>query len=311
MSELLDRFTGPASRTRLVEAIARQDLVGGDERLAEAFADTGKLEEIPVDEVLIKQGAYDDDLFLILAGEFEVSVNGQVVSHRAAATQVGEQAGVDAAQARTATVVARAPSVVLRLTQAAVEAAAGDNAKFWRRMNRVLGQRLEERNRKLGQTNEIPRLFVISSKEGLPVAEQLQVCLNSDEIAVDIWDQGTFGVSDYPISSLMDRIRAADFTVAVVRDDDVLISRGDTTKAPRDNVNLEYGISLGLLNRRRSILLVCADEKVKLASDLTGLTTYRYSHKSADAMKRSIRTVSIQLKEHIHLEGVFQDRRAD
>ncbi|HEY9233836.1 MAG TPA: TIR domain-containing protein [Phenylobacterium sp.] len=311
MSELLDRLEGPENRARLLEAIARQDLVGGDESLAEAFAGAGKLEKIAANEVLITQGDYDDDLFLILAGEFEVSVNGQVVSHRAATTQVGEQAGVDVAQARTATVRACMPSVVLRLPQNAIEAAAGDNAKFWRRMNRVLGQRLEERNRKLGHTNEIPRLFVISSKEGLPVAEQLQVLLNSDEIAVDIWDQGTFGVSDYPISSLMDRISAADFTVAIVRDDDVLISRGETTKAPRDNVNLEYGISLGLLNRRRSILLVCADEKVKLASDLTGLTTYRYSHKNADAMKRSIRSVSIQLKEHIQLEGVFQDRRAE
>ena len=96
------------------------------------------------------------------------------------------------------------------------------------------------------------RRHVWQSKEGLDVAKQVRQNLDGDDVAVYLWDQGTFGVSEYPISSLEDAIERADFTIAVARADDLLVSRGAEHKVPRDNVHFEYGISVGRLGRERS-----------------------------------------------------------
>lgn len=309
VASLQSRFDGPDNRARLLTAIAKQQLVAGDEDLASALADRGVLQEVALGDVLISQGQFDDDLFFILAGSFQVSINGRKVVVRESGTHVGEQAGVDPSKPRSATVVACELSLVLRLKNADLEAVTLNNAMFWRRVSTVFQERLEERNRKIGRTNEIPRVFVISSSEGLPVAEEVHRQLDGKAIAVQVWDQGTFGVSDYPISSLMDAMDACDFTISVVRADDVLISRGKKSKSPRDNVSLEVGLSLGVLGRPRTMLLVCADDQVRLASDLAGLTTLRYRHGSDDEMRRSVRTACISAKDQIEKEGVFQDRR--
>jgi predicted nucleotide-binding protein len=311
MGDLINRFRGEANRPRLLETTARQEVVGGDPELAAKFAETGELRELAPGEELIRQGAFDDDLFLILAGGFEVAVNGRHVNVREAGVHVGEQSVLNPSRPRSATVTAREPSLVLRLTSTQITGAVGNRPEFWRRLAYTLQERLEERNRRIGRTNDFPRVFVISSSESKDVAEEVHAQLDDEALAVQVWDQGTFGISEYPISALMDAIEACDFTISIVRADDVLISRGATSNVARDNVHVEYGISLGVLGRRRSILLVCAEDKVKLPSDLTGLTTVRYRNKNTDDMKRSIRTASKQIREHIEQEGVFQDRRGD
>lgn len=310
MSELLKRFEGTANKARLKDAVARQALVAGDAELAQALVDHGALKELAAGDRLIEQGKFDDDLFLILAGSFDVVISGRYQAVRSAGVHVGEQSGIDSSRPRSASLIAREPSLVLRLTQAGVQLAAGNNTDFWKRLAITLQERLEERNSKIGQANISPRVFVISSSEAMPVAEQVHLMLDGkDDIAVQIWDQGTFGISEFPISSLMDTIESVDFTISIVRGDDTLISRGKRSKVARDNVHLEYGISLGTLGRKRSIVLVCADDKVKLPSDLSGLTTVRYRHKDDDDMKRSIRSACIEIREHIGREGVFQERR--
>lgn len=309
MEMLKQRFDGLENRQKLIEAISRQALVVGDASLAETFATNGTLEELAKGAVLVTQGEFDDDLFLILAGSFNVVVNGQIKAIRQAGLHVGEMAGVDPTQARSATLVAREPSLVMRIPQSQIAALTAENLQFWRRLSVTLGERLREQNAKIGRANDIPRVFVISSTEALPVAEQVMVCLDSKAIAVHLWDQGTFGISDYPISSLMDAIEACDFTIAIASADDVLISRDKEAKAARDNVHLEYGISLGILGRLRSMLLVQADDEVKLPSDLAGLTTLRYRHGSAEEMRRSIKKACIAARDRIEQEGVFQDRR--
>lgn len=309
LGSLKKRFEGADNRTRLIAIVVKQQLVAGSEDLATALVDKGELEELAVGETLIQQGQFDDDMFFILAGSFQVTINGRNVVIREAGTHVGEQAGVDPSKPRSATVTAREVSLVLRLKTADLEAATANNVAFWRRVSTVSQERLEERNRKIGRTNDLPRVFVISSSEGLAVAEEVHRQLDGKAIAVQVWDQGTFGVSDYPISSLMDAMEACDFTISVVRADDVLISRGKKSKSPRDNVNLEVGLSLGVLGRPRTMLLVCAEDQVRLASDLAGLTTLRYRHGSDDEMRRSVRTACMAVKDQIAKEGVFQDRR--
>jgi CRP/FNR family cyclic AMP-dependent transcriptional regulator len=310
MSDLIERFEGPDSRERLLTAIKKQALIQGDELLAAAFADEGSLSEFAAGDTLMTQDDWDSDLYLILAGEFDVIINGKRQSTRGAGVHVGEQTGANASRPRSATLKARGPSVVLKLTANTIDDLTKDNPEYWRRATAVIAERLEERNRKIGQTNDVPRVFVISSSEAQAVVDEIILNLESNEIAVQPWTQGTFGVSEYPISSLMDAIEACDFTIAVVSADDTLISRKQENKVARDNVHLEYGISLGLLGRRRSMLLVSAEPTLKLPSDLAGLTTYRYQAANTDKLKRSVRKACVQAREHILSEGVFEDRRA-
>ena len=310
MGALLERFQGDQNRGRLLQALMAQELVGNDASLAEALAGAGELRELHEGDILIEQGAWDDDLYFILAGEFDVVINGRPKSVRGPGELVGELSGAKPSRARTATLKARNESLVLKLAQSAIDDITGADIHFWKRAMNVVADRLEERNTWIGQANENPRVLVVSSKEGKPVMDEITVILDGKEIAVETWDKGTFGISDYPISSLMDAIEAADFVVAVVRGDDVRVSRGKTAKIARDNVHLEFGISLGTLGRRRSILMVCADEDLELPSDAAGLTTLRYCEDTADELKRSVRSACIKLREHILAEGVFVERRA-
>jgi CRP/FNR family transcriptional regulator, cyclic AMP receptor protein len=310
MCALFDRFSGDENRGRLLEAVLHQDLVANDPDLAEKIVSAGQLQELAGGEVIIKQGDWDDDIFLILAGEMQVMINGRPQAVREANTHVGELTGTSPARPRTATISAIGEALVLRIKRTALDEIAGQSPAFLKRMLNVVAARLDERNRGIGRTNDIPVVFVISSSEKLAVANEIVRNLDSKEIAVRLWDKGTFGLSDYPISSLMDAIEASDFTVAVVGADDLLTMRGEIHQVARDNVHLEFGISLGVLGRRRSILLVCADDGVRLPSDAAGLTTLRYRSETDDDMKRTVRNACIEAKDHIGKEGVFTDRRA-
>jgi CRP/FNR family cyclic AMP-dependent transcriptional regulator len=297
VSALLDRFSGPENSDRLLEAVRSQAMVANEADLAEQIIAAGKLQELAPKTVIIKQGDWDDDLFFILAGELQVVINGVSKAVRGAGTHVGELTGTAPARARTATIHAIGDALVLRVKNADMRAVADRYPSVLRRMLDVLATRLDERNRTIGQANEIPRVFVISSSEKLNVAEEIARQLDSKEIAVDLWNRGTFGLSDYPISALMDTIGASDFTIAVVGADDALTMREQVHAVARDNVHLEYGISLGLLGRR-------------LPSDAAGLTTLRYRGATADELRRSVRNACLEAKEHILKEGVFTDRRA-
>ncbi len=309
MGALHDRFCGDENKGRLLEAVCTQDLVANDAELAAKIVAAGELQELAAGDVIIRQGDWDDDLFLILAGQMQIIINGRPQAVREAGTHVGELTGTSPARPRTATVSAIGEALLLRIKRAKMDEVAENNASFLKRMLNVVAERLDERNRGIGQTNEIPRVFVISSSEKIKIANEIARNLDSKEIAVQQWDKGTFGISDYPISSLMDAIEAADFTIAVVGADDTLTMRGEVHNVARDNIHLEFGISLGVLGRRRSILLVCADDGVRLPSDAAGLTTLRYRSGSEDEMKRSVRNACIEAKEHIEREGVFTDRR--
>ena len=309
MGDLTKRFEGPENAARLRQAMLAQKVVAGDEILADRLIALGKLRELTAGDVLITQGAWDTEIYFILAGEFNIVINGQHKAVRGHGVHVGELSGADPARARTATVTANTESLVLQVTDQTIIELASDNADFWRRVANVVADRLDERNAEIAQTNDIPRVFVISSTEGKQIAEEVVLNLDGQDVAVHVWGKGTFGLSDYPVSSVMDAIERSDFTISIVRGDDSLIVREQQVTVARDNVHLEYGISLGMLGRPRSLLLICADESLKLPSDLAGLTTLRYRDGSDDEMRRSVRNACIEARKHILEEGVFRGRK--
>jgi len=306
MTGLSERF----DRAAIIDALLRQPLIRRDKDLAGKFADIGRPRELAPSEVLVEQGDWAKDLYFVLAGEFDAIVHGQVKQTRVAGEAVGELAGLSPSRPRTATLKATKPSFVLAIGYSELQEIVGSDVEFWKAAADAVADQLDHRNREIGAVNETPRVFVISSKEGIEVARELRKNLDSDEIQVYLWDQDTFMISDYPISALEDAIERCDFTIAVAQADDVLITREETHKVPRDNVHFEYGISIGRLGRDRSFLLVQADTKVKLASDLAGLTTLRYQGDDKDKLKRSVAKACDVARERIEFIGVRRDRRA-
>lgn len=305
MTHPVERFEGEANASRLLESVKRQQIVDGDEALAAALIDAGKLKGVDEGEAIIKQEGWDDELYLILAGAFEVVINGQRVGIRKPGTHVGERAQLQGGQKRTASIIACEPSVVLELSYEAMTRVKTDHPQIWEAIAKVLDERLAIRDSMLGKANERPMVFIISSAEQLPVAHALQAALNSPDIDVTVWDKGVFNLSDYAMSSLEDAIGLHDFTVAVLGADDSLVTRQKKHKVARDNVHLEYGISVGMLGRIRSLLLVDADAKVKLASDQAGITTLRYQ---ASDIERTVRKAAIEVREHVKKLGPIRNR---
>lgn len=293
-----------------MEAMVRQRLVRGNKPLAERFAEIGRITEYQPGDILIEQGGWDNDVHFILAGKFEVIINGQPKVARGSGVHVGELAGLDHARQRTATLRATKQSLVLTVTPAEMDGIVGDDVDFWKAGMDTIAERLDERNGEIGQSNEHPRVFVISSTEGLDAARLVRQNLDGDKMHVHVWDQGTFSVSDFPMSSLESAIEAADFAIAIVRADDVLVSRDKTAKVARDNVHLEYGIAIGKLKLERAFLLVNAGDDVKLPSDLAGLTTLRYRSASKDELERTVAKACDQARERMEYLGVRSDRRA-
>jgi predicted nucleotide-binding protein len=139
----------------------------------------------------------------------------------------------------------------------------------------------------------LPRAFIGSSSEGLPVAECLQE-LVGDELTAVIWNQGTvFGLTDTTIESLEDAVLGYDYGIFVLTEDDQLLSREIERGVARDNVVFELGLFMGKLGRRH--VFVVQKHGVSLTTDLSGLTTATLDLRKTN-LKEALGPVSKQIK---------------
>ena len=126
-----------------------------------------------------------------------------------------------------------------------------------------------------------PRVFIGSSKEGLPIAEAIRDGLGA-AAEVPLWSEGVFPLSSYTVEALLDEFRSVDFGVFVFSPDDETILRGESLTTARDNVILELGMSLGALGRKRSFIVRPEEIDLHLPSDLAGITVAWYDPSTAD-----------------------------
>src|SRR5689334_14332584 len=110
-----ERFEGDGHQN-LIDAFKRQELVGGDDDLANQFAKCGQIVEFRKGEKLITEGGEDNDIYLLLAGDVAVVVKGNNINTRKAGQTVGEMAAIEPAQKRSATNVAHDTVVALKLS---------------------------------------------------------------------------------------------------------------------------------------------------------------------------------------------------
>lgn len=275
---MIDRFRADGGR-RLVAALSEFRLLAGVEGLSERLAAAGELLEVAAGESFIRQNGDETDVYFVVAGSADVVVNGKAVAIRHAGDHVGEMAAIEPAQLRSATLTAREPCVLLKLSEIDFIALADAHPLVWRRLAATLSRRLIQRNSLIATPRNKVRVFVMSSAEALPVTRLLVQHFEHDPFLTVVWDQGVFRASNYTLEELERQLELADFAIAVAHADDTVITRGDEWPTVRDNVVFELGMFIGVLGRKRAFLMEPREDKLKLPSDLAGLTTvsYRYT----------------------------------
>jgi CRP/FNR family cyclic AMP-dependent transcriptional regulator len=279
---LIQRFQGEHGRRQLTEVLRDHKIVSGNAELAQRIADTAELVGVPAGTVLIQQDHEDNDVFLVIAGAFDVSVNGKKVARRFINDHVGEMSAIQPTQRRAAAVIATEPSVVCRLSAAQLFDVADEFPGVWLAIAKELARRLEQRNALVTAYRPRPRLFIISSVEALPIARAVHDAFEHDDFRRKLWTDDVFRASWYPVETLEEELDLSDFAVAIVQPDDVTRSRGVDQPSPRDNVIFELGIFIGRLGRKRSFLLQPRGQELRLPSDLKGITALSYNYDPAD-----------------------------
>jgi uncharacterized SAM-dependent methyltransferase len=129
-----------------------------------------------------------------------------------------------------------------------------------------------------------PVLFVGSSFEARDFAGALQLNLKEDARVIP-WTQVNFELSSFTLETLESELERADFAAFIFAPDDHLRIRGDELSATRDNVLLELGMFIGRLGRQRSFIVLATgtEKKLRIPTDLLGLTVATYDHSSYDS----------------------------
>lgn len=300
---LIDRFSGSEGERALRGAIRGAKLLQGSDELTDAFLRVAEVVAFNVGSTLIEQGGDDNDLYLLVAGNCEIIVNGRVVGRRAPGDHVGEMAAIEPAQQRAASVVAATEVVALKIPEPSFHEVAHSHPTVYMDIARELARRLLQRNALVGAYRERVRLFIISSVEALPIARAIQNAFEHDPFQVVIWTDGVFKVANYTLQSLEDEVDKSDFTIAVAHADDLTTVRGSDWPTPRDNVIFELGLFMGRLGRARAILMEPREENVKLPSDLAGITTIPYHFEKGIDVAATLGPACNRLRDHINALG--------
>jgi len=154
-----------------------------------------------------------------------------------------------------------------------------------------------------------PIVFIASSSEGMPIAEALRELLSGD-CDVRIWSEGVFDLSAHLLGSLVSMSREADFAVLVVSPDDLVVSRGESQMAPRDNIVFEAGLFMGALGTGRTFLLHEDSNELRLPSDLAGIQTAAFgtAASTAEPIERTLDTAASRIRSAIEANGIRESR---
>ena len=162
------------------------------------------------------------------------------------------------------------------------------------RLGTRLAQALHGSEQATMQDAGLPRVFIGSSAEGLPVARSLQVLLDHDA-EVEVWHQGLFAPGSSTLESLVAAAVTFDFAILVVSPDDTSTMRGQQRNTTRDNVIFELGLFMGVLGKERTFMTYDREDMPDLPSDLAGITPVTYRLHSTGNLDASLGAASTQL----------------
>ncbi|HXN86683.1 MAG TPA: cyclic nucleotide-binding domain-containing protein [Candidatus Binataceae bacterium] len=146
MSQKLDRFSGPEGRRRLIEVLNSHSIITGHDTLAGKVADLATVQEIASGKALIKQSAPDNQVYLVIDGDFSIEVNGKRLATTGSGSFIGEMAMLDPQGGRSASAIAMRDSIVASISQPEFSALADEYPQLWRRIARELAKRVRRQN---------------------------------------------------------------------------------------------------------------------------------------------------------------------
>lgn len=290
-SDLALRFTGADGARLLREVLHQQIIFASNNEVIDRIAKVVAVEPYNPEQVMIEQDAVDSDILFILTGTVIICVNGRDGVTRSAGTHVGELTTIDPSVKRSATVRAIEPTVIARVRESDFSPIAVEFPFLWRRIAQEIGQRLRDRVMKVPTKNVRPRIFIGSTSEGLKLAETLKECFELDPYEVKVWTDGIFVPGSAFIEALEAEKSRSDFAVLFLAPDDRVLSRWRLSHAPRDNLIFELGLFMGAINRDRALMVIPKRAKLKLPSDLDGITSIRYSPDNIETVAQQLRDI--------------------
>jgi len=301
---MVPRFADEDGRRRLIEALREQRIVEHDEHLASALADAGEIVEYKPGDPIVMQGASDSDVYFLLDGATDVLVNDAVVAQRGPRECIGEMVIVEGSARRSATVVAKTATCALKVSEKNFTAVADSFPKVWKPLARVEAERLRERNKFHRVPNPTPVLFIGSSVEGLPFANEIVSGLKHEKVVPQVWSTpGIFSPGGVAIDVLLKEVDHADFAAFIFGPDDKITSRNKKYYAPRDNVVFELGLFMGRLDRERAFIVKEQGSDVKIPTDLLGVTPITYVRKEGQDDAAMLAPVCIELGKMVKKLG--------
>jgi hypothetical protein len=126
-----------------------------------------------------------------------------------------------------------------------------------------------------------PSIFIGSSSEGLDIARAIEFQLK-DVGEITIWNAGVFGLGLGTLESLVNALDRFDFAILALTPDDFIVSRDVPSSSPRDNVMFELGLFMGRLGRSRTFIVHDVNSKLKIPSDLAGVTSATFDGERQD-----------------------------
>lgn len=142
-----------------------------------------------------------------------------------------------------------------------------------------------------------PRVFVGSSTEGKPVAERLHALL-TEFARPRLWPNA-FRLSQNFLDEILRQAQECEFGVFLMTADDMVVKRGETHAAARDNVLFELGVFLGALGKDRAFFVFCGDNPPELPSDLQGLTAGAFPRGPLSDASDVLRPVAVKIHDSI------------
>ena len=259
------------------ELLLRQELVAHSAERSMFLASRGELVSFAPGEPLVSIGEFESDVYFILVGETRIHIGQRVISDSfGAGNCIGEIAALNVV-ARSATVTAVTEVIALKLGKTDFKNFLLEFPEASLAMARDLAKRLETRNANIIKPGKKYRIFAISSSEAIEVAHTgFDLIGREQHFEYAPWTAEVFRLGNYPMEDLEAELLKADFAVAIAQDDDMVESRKTRSATPRDNVIFELGLFIGVLGRKRTILMAPKNVDIKLPTDIKGITLVRY-----------------------------------
>lgn len=144
-----------------------------------------------------------------------------------------------------------------------------------------------------------PKIFIGSSKAGLPVAEKVRA--NLSEIGdCYLWqDPNMWEPNKSTFDNLLKMASYFDFGIFVATADDLTLTNDKIVIQPRDNVILEMALFLGAMGKHKSFMLV--ENDIKLPSDFKGIYMPRFNASDVASIKSACDEYIEKINEHYQL----------